>query len=321
MKLGLGLFQFQRKSILSNQISNRSFYSKIILFGEYSVIQNSKALLIPYSLFEGRLTFRRDNTSIIDSELKAFSLYLKQLIDSDQLSFQFDLTSFEFDISHGLYFDSTIPQGYGVGSSGALVAAVYDRYQQDNTSNNDITRLKAIFSQLESHFHGASSGVDPLISYLNSPILIKGKNELGPVTIPKFSKGKGGIFLLNTKRSRKTEPLVNLFLEKTRNESFYNLVEDVLKPITNHCIDNFLTVDINLLLKNFKLLSAFQYEHFSPMIPKLYRDIWGEGLSSNDYSLKLCGAGGGGFLMGITDDFQKVKGVLSGHELRLLLSF
>jgi mevalonate kinase len=301
--------------------SEKKFYSKIILFGEYSVIQNSMALLIPYSLFEGRLTFRRDNTTVIDPELKAFSLYLKQLVESGQLSFQFDQSSFEFDISQGLYFDSTIPQGYGVGSSGALVAAIFDRYEQEKHSNLDIKRLKNIFAQMESHFHGASSGVDPLISYLNSPILIKNKNELGSVSIPKFKKGAGGIFLLNTKRSRKTEPLVNLFLEKSRNESFSNLCEDVLKPITNHCIDNFLNVDIDLLLKNFKLLSAFQHEHFSPMIPKLYRDLWGEGLSTNHYSLKLCGAGGGGFLMGITDDFQKVKRVLEAHELRLLLSF
>jgi len=312
-------------SSLSNNLAEKKFYSKIILFGEYSVIQNSMALLIPYSLFEGKLTFRRDNTTTIDPELKAFSLYLKQLIETNQLNFNFDVTSFEFDISQGLFFDSTIPQGYGVGSSGALVAAIYDRYEQDQidykTNPANILRLKNIFAQMESHFHGASSGVDPLISYLNSPILIKGKNDLGPVAIPKFSKGKGGIFLLNTKRSRKTEPLVNLFLEKTRNESFYNLVEDVLKPITNHCIDNFLHVNIDLLLKNFKLLSAFQHEHFSPMIPKLYRDIWSEGLSSNAYSLKLCGAGGGGFLMGVTDDFQKVKRVLSAHELRLLLSF
>ena len=301
--------------------TEKKYYSKIILFGEYSVIQHSMALLIPYSLFEGKLTFRRDNSGVIDPELKAFSLYLKQLIDSNQLNFQFDLTSFEFDISQGLFFDSTIPQGYGVGSSGALVAAIFDRYEHENHSSLDIKKLKTIFAQMESHFHGASSGVDPLISYLNSPILIKNKNELGPVFIPKFSKGPGGIFLLNTKRSRKTEPLVNLFLEKTRNDNFSSLCEDVLKPITNQCIDNFLNVNIELLLKNFKQLSAFQHEHFSPMIPKLYRDLWSDGLSSNDYSLKLCGAGGGGFLMGITDDFQKVKRVLSAHELRLLLSF
>lgn len=300
---------------------DKKFYSKVLLFGEYSVIQHSMGLCIPYSLFDGKLTFRRDNTAVIDPELKAFSLFIKQLIDSNQLNYSFDITSFEFDISQGLFFDSTIPQGYGVGSSGALVAAVFDRYEQENHSSLDIGKLKKIFSQLESHFHGASSGVDPLISYLNSPILIKSKNELGPVTLPKFPKGRGGIFLLNTKRSRKTEPLVNLFLEKISNTHFNDVCENDLKPITNDCITNFLAADTIALLKNFKKLSEFQFEHLSPMIPKLYRDLWIEGVNSDDYYLKLCGAGGGGFLMGITKDFQKVKTILGSHEIRLLLSF
>ncbi len=299
----------------------KKFYSKVILFGEYSMIQHSMGLVIPYTLFDGKLTFRRDNSAIIDPELKAFSLYLKQLFDSNQLGFQFDITSFEFDISQGLYFDSTIPQGYGVGSSGALVAAIFERYEQENHSTLDIAKLKKIFSQMESHFHGASSGMDPLISYLNSPILIKNKNELGPVTLPKFPKGNGGLFLLNTKRSRKTEPLVNLFLEKTKNEIFAGMCENELRPVTDICIQNFLDADTKNLLENFKKLSVIQFEHFSPMIPTLYRDLWVEGIKSNDYSLKLCGAGGGGFLMGITSDFQKVKRVLSAHEIRLLLSF
>jgi len=306
---------------MSRSQIEKKFYSKVLLFGEYSVIQHSMGLCIPYTLFDGRLTFRRDNRVSIDSELKAFSLFLKQLSDSNQLCFQFDITSFEFDISQGLYFDSTIPQGYGVGSSGALVAAIFDRYEQENHSTLDISKLKKIFSQMESHFHGASSGIDPLISYLNSPILIKGKNDLGPVTIPHFPKGSGGIFLLNTKRSRKTEPLVNLFLEKSSNAHFNDLCENALVPITNDCIKNFLAADTTTLLENFKLLSEFQYEYLSPMIPKLYRDLWIEGIKSGNYSLKLCGAGGGGFLMGITSDFQKVKQVLATHEIRLLLSF
>lgn len=306
---------------MAKPANEKKFYSKILLFGEYSVILNSEALSIPYSLFEGRLTFRRDNTSVVDSELKAFCLYLKNLIENDQLNFQFDITSFEFDISQGLFFDSSIPQGYGVGSSGALVAAIFDRYEQENHTSLDILKLKKIFSQMESHFHGASSGVDPLISYLNSPILIKNKAELGPVVIPHFPKGAGGIFLLNTKRSRKTEPLVNLFLEKTKNQSFSDLCESTLKPITNKCIDDFLKGNTKVLLDDFKALSAFQFEHFSPMIPKLYRDLWSEGLVSHEFSLKLCGAGGGGFLMGITPDFQKIKRVLNSHEIRLLLSF
>lgn len=304
----------------SSQIEKK-FYSKVLLFGEYSVIQNSMALSIPYALFEGRLTFRRDNTTVIDPELKAFSLYLKQLIDNNQLHFQFDITSFEFDISQGLFFDSTIPQGYGVGSSGALVAAIFDRYEQENHTSLDISKLKKIFAQMESHFHGSSSGVDPLISYLNSPILIKNKHDLGPVVLPKYSKGAGGIFLLNTRRSRKTEPLVNLFLEKVTNEKFNEICDNVLTPVTNACIANFLEADTMALLSNFKELSQFQYEHLSPMIPKLYRELWTAGLQSEDYLLKLCGAGGGGFLMGITPDFKKVKNVLSSHEIRLLLSF
>jgi len=304
-----------------NRETEKRFYSKVILFGEYSMIQHSMGLVVPYPLFDGKLTFRRDNTAIVDPELKAFSLYLKQLIENNQLNIQFDITSFEFDISQGLYFDSTIPQGYGVGSSGALVAAVFDRYEQESHSNLDIGKLKKIFAQMESHFHGASSGMDPLISYLNSPILIKNKNELGPVVLPKFPKGKGGIFLLNTKRSRKTEPLVNLFLEKISNEKFNQICEQEFTPITNQCIDNFLKADIDSLLVNFKKLSEFQLEHLSPMIPKLYRDLWAQGIKSEDFSLKLCGAGGGGFLMGITNDFQKTKIALKGHELRLLLSF
>jgi mevalonate kinase len=299
----------------------KKFYSKVILFGEYSMIHHSMGLVVPYPLFDGKLTFRRDNTTTIDPELKAFSLYLKQLIESNQLNIQFDITSFEFDISQGLFFDSTIPQGYGVGSSGALVAAVFDRYEQESHSNLDIGKLKKTFAQMESHFHGASSGMDPLISYLNSPILIKNKNELGPVVLPKFPKGKGGIFLLNTKRSRKTEPLVNLFLEKISNEKFNQICVQEFTPITNQCIDNFLKADIEALLANFKKLSEFQLEHLSPMIPKLYRDLWAQGIQSEDFSLKLCGAGGGGFLMGITNDFQKTKSALKGHELRLLLSF
>lgn len=302
----------------------KSFCSKLFLFGEYSIIKNSMALSIPYTLFEGRLTFRRDNSVIIDPELKAFSLYLKKNIEDNQLNANFDITSFEFDISQGLFFDSTIPQGYGVGSSGALVAAIFDRYNLesiDTTAKDGIFKLKNIFAQMESHFHGTSSGLDPLISFLNSPLLIKNKAELDLVNLPNYNKGNGGIFLINTKRPRKTEPLVNLFLEKCSNKHFDDLCENELTPITNECIANFLDHDLEKLEHNFKRLSKFQYEHFQGMIPKLYRDEWLKGIESNQFYFKLCGAGGGGFLMGITRDFSKVKKILDGHELRLIFSF
>jgi mevalonate kinase len=57
-----------------------------------------------------------------------------------------------------MYFDSSIPQGYGVGSSGALVAATYMTDAQDkitvleNLTREKLLQLKNIFSQMESFF-------------------------------------------------------------------------------------------------------------------------------------------------------------------------
>ena len=47
------------KRPLAKNMKEKSFCSKILLFGEYSVIQNSMALAIPYPLFEGKLAFHR----------------------------------------------------------------------------------------------------------------------------------------------------------------------------------------------------------------------------------------------------------------------
>lgn len=299
---------------------NKSFNSKILLFGEYSVIKDSMALCIPYNLFEGSLSFPSGPNPTRDKELKAFCQFLRNLNLTKELIFEFDIDSFEFDIGQGLYFNSTIPQGFGVGSSGALSAALFDRYGKEK-SQLGIKELKAIFSQMESHFHGASSGVDPLISYINRPILISESRELRVVDIPEYNSGKGVIFLLNTGRPRRTEPLVNLFLEKCKNEDFENLIKTVLSPITNRCISNFLKNEKVPLYEFFRDLSDFQRRHFSPMIPKLYQEIWNKGLESEKYYLKLCGAGGGGFLLGIAKNFEDAKLALRDQEIRPLFYF
>ncbi len=298
---------------------SRSFNSKILLFGEYSVIKKSMALCTPYSLFEGSLAYSRQKQKSTDPELKALCQHIKKMESHGQLDFKFDVASFQFDIGQGLFFDSSIPQGFGVGSSGALVAALYERYGVPLKDNNEpIGRLKEIFAGIEAHFHGSSSGIDPLISYLNQSILIDDQQDLSPVEVPESMEGRAGIFLLNTGRSRKTEPLVNLFLEKCKDPYFDTNCVDKLIPITHSCIEHFLDKEWIELYQSFRELSSFQFEHFTPMIPTLFRDIWGQGLVSGDYYLKLCGAGGGGFLLGMTFDLGKVSAVLSQYELRPL---
>jgi mevalonate kinase len=89
----------------------------------------------------------------------------------------FDLAELN-DVETGMYFDSSIPQGYGVGSSGS--SSSYDRYAQDkitvleNLTREKLLQLK-IYSLKWKAFSRKSSGLDPLNSYLSIPILINSK--------------------------------------------------------------------------------------------------------------------------------------------------
>jgi mevalonate kinase len=301
-------------------MDNKIFYSKVLLFGEYSVIKHSMALSIPYSLFAGKLKFRNESDKKVDTELKSFCNYLKIEKEKDRLGFLIDLKSFEFDVGQGLYFDSTIPQGFGVGSSGAVCAAVYDAYKTKAFSKTN-QNYKEDFAIMESHFHGSSSGIDPLISFINKAILIGNYGDISEVTLPLYNTGKGGLFLLNTGRTRRTEPLVNLFLEKCKSLDFLNRIENDLLKINDKCITALLEGNIENLYRDFEALSSFQFEEFTPMIPNLYRDLWRDGLVSKKYFLKLCGAGGGGFLLGMTKDFDQSEELLNQYEIRPLIRF
>lgn len=306
-----------------------SFCSKILLFGEYSIIIHSKALTVPYDLFEGRLLLRNitDNSKGIQQsnrELEAFSEYLKLKLENNELSADFDTTSLDFDIAQGLYFQSNIPQGFGVGSSGALTAALYERYVDDKiqvngTPNNEvILKLKKVFGEMESHFHGSSSGADPLSCYLRKPLLFRSKTQIEATSIPDYSARNGAIFLLNTARPRKTEPLVNLFLEKCRHQSFLELCQKELIIYNDNCIEAFLNAEHTKLFKNLTLISQFQIQYFQPMIPTLFRQAWKEGLESGLYTLKLCGAGGGGFILGFTQNFRETRKMLRNYPIRMV---
>jgi mevalonate kinase len=304
----------------------KSFYSKVLLFGEYSLLMNSDALAVPYNLFQGKLGFTKQGNAINkDVELAGFLQFVKNFFEKSQQDWGFDYTSMEFDVGQGLFFDSTIPQGFGVGSSGALVAALFTRYGKNNSKailqGHEIVKLKRIFAKLEAYFHGSSSGVDPLISYLNTPLLIKGREELGAIDIPQYDDGEGGMFLLSTGRSRRTEPLMNLFLEKSNTPSFVSDCKKYLIPITNSCIVDFLGGEISSLANNFHALSEFQFHNFKPMIPKLFQDIWAKGLKDKNFSLKLCGAGGGGFILGMTRDLKQSAAALKDQEIRVIYRF
>ncbi len=311
-------------------LKDSKYYSKILLFGEYGIIKDSMGLSIPYNDYNGSLIFSAKKTSFSrksNQNLNKFYNHLSTLEGSNKLPCKLDLDQLKSDIEKGIFFDSSIPQGFGVGSSGALVAAVYDTYctnkivSSSDISNKSILKLKNIFGQLESYFHGTSSGLDPLICYLNLPILIKSKENLGTVGIPSTVNGKGAIFLMNTGETGETQPLVQHFLERCKEDGFRKMLKNKFKKYNDASIEAFLKNDIKPLLKNVKNLSKVILENFKPMIPKLYHKLWQEGIESNAYYLKLCGSGGGGFILGFTEDFEKAQQKLQGYSLDVIHRF
>ena len=57
------------------------------------------------------------------------------------------------------------------------------------------------------------------------------------------------------------------------------------------------------------------------MIPSTFHHLWQKGIESNDYYLKLCGSGGGGYILGFTEDYEKAKKVLQDYKLELVYRF
>ena len=302
------------------------FYSKILLFGEYGIIEDSKGLSIPYNFFNGALKITENHTP----ESKKSNLILLEFCEflKDIEDLNLDLDLFKQHISKGLYFDSSIPRGYGVGSSGAVVAAIYDKYSNnkitvlENLTREKLLVLKSIFSKMESYFHGTSSGLDPLNSYLSIPILIKSKNEINVTGIPsQKSNGSGAVFLIDSGQTGSTAPMVKIFMEKMKSEGFRNMINSEFIKHTNLCVDNFLSGDIKNLFNHTKKLSKIVFDNFKPMIPSDFHDLWKKGIDSESYFLKLCGSGGGGYILGFAPDIDKAKNDLKNYNLEVVYHF
>lgn len=299
----------------------KKYFSKLLLFGEYTLLQGSSALILPFHNFSAEFDF----SGSADSETELSRQNLKQYF-SWLLEFQngynsvgMDIRQFSSDIQKGLYLKSNIPQGYGVGSSGALVAAVYDRYfnkelKEQEESNSDI--LLKRFSNMESYFHGKSSGLDPLSCYLGKPLLYKLSE--GIKIIEPFSPAADSdlkIFLIDTGMTSRTDGLVRTFIQKSGEVSFQNLLQEKIIPLTNTCIELLLEKKSKKFFNAVKDLSAFQYKYFREMIPIRFLSLWKDGIDRSDFLIKLCGSGGGGYLLGFTRDmvtaelFFREKGI------------
>ena len=286
------------------------YYSKVILFGEYSMIFDSTALMVPLKQFSAQWRFASSlsvqGVAASNASLQRFSEYLSTLDIKDL----FDLQRFDHDLQHNLFLDSNVPSGYGLGSSGTLVAAVYDAYAKEKT--DDYLELKKIFGKMESYFHGSSSGIDPLQCYLGKPfhIIANGVQLLSNDFLNKDIH----ICLIDTKIKSNTKPLVNHFKKQREDPEFLSRFQTEYLPSVKACIDTIVSNDTELFFKSLKQLTKGQMEYLRPMITDNTLDLF-----TTDYDfhfgVKISGSGGGGYVLGFTDEVEKASTLLKEFDV------
>jgi mevalonate kinase len=270
---------------------SRAVTGKILLFGEHIVLHGAKGLAMPLPNFTMR--YLMDDTDVKSHQiLVSFLQFIESRTTPNYIALRqrLDVKSFEGALKNGLAVQSDIPMGAGLGSSGAFVALFYEYFCTDKKHIAD--ELASDLSLLESAFHGVSSGIDPLVIFLNQPILIH-HNQYQPISSAHHDYP---LFVFDSKQSRSTSAQVGLFSEQLSNEFFKNKVLDTFIPLNDKAIELYLQ---GLPIETcFKQISIFQWDNMQEFIPHDVKKIWEKGLSHDSYYLKLCGAGGGGFFLG-----------------------
>ena len=286
------------------------YYSKVILFGEYSMIFDSTALMVPLKQFSAQWRFAShllaQGAAASNASLQRFAEYLSTLDINDL----FDLHRFNHELYYNLFLDSNVPSGYGLGSSGTLVAAVYDAYAKQKT--DDCLKLKEIFGKMESYFHGSSSGIDPLQCYLGKPFKITPKGV--QILSDDFLNKDIHICLIDTKIKSNTKPLVNHFKKQRNDADFLKRFQKAYVPQVKSCIETMISGDNESFFKSLRQLTKGQTEFLRPMITDNTLDLF-----TTDYDfhfgVKISGSGGGGYVMGFTDDVSKANELLKSFEV------
>jgi mevalonate kinase len=300
--------------------TEKRYYAKVMLAGEYGVIAGSEGITVPFRKFSARLAVREGDTQdpmIINSvsSLRKLLIYIRSLPKNSFYASP-DTEEFEGILKKGYYIDSSIPHGYGIGSSGAVSALVYDRFF-NKEKELTLQQQRKDLATLESCFHGKSSGVDAMTCYTESPLHFLPDGEIRRLeTDPLTPRGGYRFFLLDSGQVFDTAPLVRLFLEKMKNKDFAKMIKGDYAGLIQKLIGTLNgSADYDPALI-FRAISDLQWNHFLPMIPENMKEAWINGQVSNIYYLKLNGSGGG-FMLGIAHESAKemVEQMLEGNRL------
>lgn len=302
---------------------DKKYHAKLMLAGEYAAIVGGEALTVPLRQFSAQLNSRKQaaNPEMADQSifyLRKLYEYLK-IIPENSFNASSNLSKFNDLLNNKYYVESSIPMEYGIGSSAAISALVYDQFFEKPTPLS-LQQQQDDLAVIESFFHGKSSGVDALSSYLDQavhftskgPELIHDSDPLNPGTGYRF-------FLVDSGVTYKTAPLVEHFNLLMNDAGFSNVINNDLLPLNSKFIASLLKKSNTDPAPIFSAISDLQWKYFRKMIPDSMQELWIQGMATNIYSMKLNGSGGG-FMLGITheDSMEYISELMQDHQLIIL---
>jgi mevalonate kinase len=302
---------------------SKILYSKLLLFGEHTLLIGGSALLLPLKNFYAQIDYMdkakdAQAAELSNKNLKYFLGYLENL---PVISSWLDLDAFQQDLGNGMYLWSNIPTGYGVGSSGALCAAIYQKYRIKFEFENEMVeyrQLQNLFASMESFFHGKSSGLDPLACYLSTPAIYREQ-----ITALKNAEiNTENWYLVDTGKSRQTGEFVDIFRKLIADGNYLNALKEQYLPYLDSIIDcvigkvacQKINGSLPQLMESF---SKMQLHFFEDMIPPKVRTLWENGLENSNFYMKLLGGGGGGFFLCYTNQLPvaQIKVEENGYKI------
>ena len=286
----------------------KNYYGKVILFGEYSMIFGSPALLMP--LYSGSAHWDyiwRNHGKKNYSSNRSLHVFANYLSQNEYFTERIDIQKFNAELKKGLFLDSCIPSGYGVGSSGALTAAVYDRFKTYEIE--DPMELKKFLGDMENCFHGSSSGLDPLQCYYGKPFVLK-DNKI-EILDNGFVPENLHIFLIDSNIKSDTKSLVTYFKEQRNEPRYLKAFDELYVPFVGRCIDSLVAGDADKFFDDLRHLSYYQTVMLRPMITDNVLPLFSLKREDVHFQIKICGSGGGGYFLGFSDDVEKTNAFMA----------
>ncbi len=283
--------------------------AKLLLFGEHTVLHGGEALAVPLQKFGAAWAAASEaqprNLLFSDWVTYASNGPHEPAGPAGRAREWLDVDRWRSEVPD-LAVASDIPKSYGLGSSGALTAMIYERYASADRSAVALSLLRARLAWLEGYFHGRSSGLDPLVCYLRQAVRIHVDASISRVEafdLPIADAGEW--FLLNSRQPKAGKAAIARFGESCKEDGFRQNYLAPARELTAELIAmalGELAAAVRPFSGRVKRLSTLQLEHLDWLIPTHIRTTWQTWLERDLAYLKLCGAGGGGFFLGLAID-------------------